>query len=150
RNWSWNDPVSSLYRTLFSPTVVIDPPMDRESLEKDLKRRTEASIPPGYKDAGKSDGGAGDLLIWYTILHIGKEQKTDLMFVSGEEKADWWHRGAGRELYPRFELVEEYHRASDGKSFHIASFSRFLELYGAAEQVITEVREEERSRAQLE
>ncbi|MEZ8877446.1 hypothetical protein [Vibrio alginolyticus] len=27
------------------------------------------------------------------------------MFVSGDEKADWWHQSGKKPLYPRFELV---------------------------------------------
>lgn len=74
---------------------------------------------------------------------MGKIHKKDALLVSGEEKPDWWHKSEGQPLYPRFELFDEYRRASGGRSFHIASFSKFLDLYGASEQVVEEVRQTE-------
>jgi hypothetical protein len=66
-----------------------------------------------------------------------------VILVSGEEKPDWWHKSDGQPLYPRFELFDEYRRASGGCSFHIVSFSQFLELYGASGAVVEEVRQTE-------
>jgi hypothetical protein len=101
------------------------------------------NIPPGYKDSGKEDRGIGDFLIWLTILEAGKTRKKSLLFVSGEEKSDWFHKSEGRTLYPRYELVDEYRRSSEGQSFHMVSFSQFLNMYGASESTVEEVREEE-------
>ncbi|MBK7181195.1 MAG: hypothetical protein IPH82_29115 [Chloroflexi bacterium] len=108
-----------------------------------MQFRQTHKIPPGYKDAAKDDDGIGDLLIWHTILQVGKERNANVIFVSGEEKADWWHKSEGQVLYPRYELVDEFRRASDEKSFHITSFSQFLNLFGASESIVKEVREEE-------
>ena len=82
-------------------------------------------------------------MIWKTILELGKAQKKDAILVSGEEKPDWWHKSEGQPLYPRFELFDEHRRISEGCSFHIVSFSKFLDLYGASEQVVEEVRQTE-------
>jgi hypothetical protein len=144
RGWTWNDPVSSLYSDVFSAGVILDPAIDRDRLATEHKRRMELRIPPGYKDVSKSDGGIGDLLIWLSILELGRESKRHVLFVSGDEKSDWWHRSEGQTLYPRFELAEEYKRLSDGGSFHIARFSTFLDLFGVEEKVVAEVRQEER------
>lgn len=95
RRWTWRDPVSLLYGELFNDTVVVDLDRDREAIEKDLKWRQRHKIAPGYKDARKDDRGIGDLLIWHTILKIGEDRKINLLFVTGDEKADWWHRGGG-------------------------------------------------------
>ena len=103
REWTWNDPVSLLYGRLLNEEVILDPEYDRLTLEQDLAWRQKHKIPPGYKDAGKADKGVGDLLIWHTILGIGEDHKKSVVFVSGDEKADWWHRGSGA-LYPRYEL----------------------------------------------
>ena len=46
-------------------------------------------------------------------------------------------------MYPRYELVDEFRRTSDGQSFHIVSFSEFLTLFGASPQVVEEVHREE-------
>ena len=105
RDWIWNDPVSELYSKLFSDEVIVDDDWNREEIVKDLRRRKTHRIPPGYKDTGKEDEGIGDLLIWYSILKVGKESKKSVLFVSGEEKADWWHRSEKHPIYPRYELV---------------------------------------------
>jgi uncharacterized protein YutE (UPF0331/DUF86 family) len=142
RNWTWDDPVSMLYAELFQK-VVFDLKIDKEKVATELARRHLHHIPPGYKDAAKEDSGVGDLLIWLTILEIGQIHKRSVFFVSGDEKADWWHRSEGQALYPRYELVDEFRRCSDGQSFHIISFSQFLEIYGASERIVQEVRREE-------
>ncbi|MBE9479127.1 MAG: DUF4935 domain-containing protein [Chloroflexi bacterium] len=143
REWSWDDPVSLLYGELFGENVVFDPQFDEDEIQTELQRRQLHQIPPGYKDSAKDDQGIGDLLIWYTILKLGKSKKQSVIFVSGEQKADWWHRSEGQALYPRYELVDEFRRHSAGQTFHIVQFSRFLDLYGVSASIVQEVREEE-------
>ncbi len=142
-SWEWNDPVSLLYGNLFPKEIVVDTVKPLSEISEAHARRYANKIPPGYKDQDKDDQGIGDLLIWLTVLEIGAARRTSLIFVSGEEKADWWHRSDGRQLYPRFELVDEYRRASGGSSFHIIKFSRLLELFDASVEGVAEVREEE-------
>jgi exonuclease VII small subunit len=146
RSWTWNDPVSLLYAELFTKEVVFDLALNKEEQEKlqeELSRRQLHHIPPGYKDSNKEDSGIGDLLIWFTILEVGKSRKKDVIFVSNDQKPDWWYQSEKQALYPRYELVDEFRRESDGFSLHILPFSRFLDLYGASESVVEEVREEE-------
>lgn len=143
RSWTWNDPVSVLYSQLFTQDVVFDISLNPEFLQSDLNRRQLHSVPPGYKDSAKDDKGIGDLLIWHTILEIGKTHNRSVIFVSGDEKADWWHRSESQPLYPRYELVDEFRRYSNGESFYIIAFSRFLDLYGASDKVVEEVRQKE-------
>lgn len=138
RGWAWDDPVSLLYGELFANGVVMDISFSEEEVKKEHTRRKLHNVPPGYKDSG-----VGDLLIWFTILEIGKKHKKSVIFVSGDEKTDWYHISNKQPLYPRYELVDEYRRNSDGQSFHIIQFSRFLDLYGASERVVEEVRKEE-------
>jgi hypothetical protein len=124
--------------------IVVDTTKPLDEVRQEHLRRFINKIPPGYKDEAKGDQGIGDLLLWLTILEIGSARQTSVIFVSGEEKADWWHRSEHQQLYPRFELVDEFRRASGGHSFHIIKFSRLLELFGASTEVVAEVREEER------
>jgi rRNA-processing protein FCF1 len=118
-SWEWNDPVSLLYEKLFRVEVVVDTTKPLEEVRQEHLSRFVNKIPPGYKDEAKDDQGIGDLLLWLTILEIGSARRTSVIFVSGEEKADWWHRSEHQQLYPRFELVDEFRRASGGCSFHI-------------------------------
>ncbi|MEG4581601.1 PIN domain-containing protein [Microcoleus sp. MON1_C5] len=147
KQWNWNDPVSSLYADLFSREVILDIEIEQDKKEKikdDLKRRSLHKIPPGYKDSGKADEGIGDLLIWQTILKIGEAHKKSVIFVSGEEKPDWWHRSNDQKLYPRYELVEEFRRGSEGQSFYMINLAELLKIYGATKEVVEEVKQEEK------
>ncbi|CAN5576048.1 hypothetical protein BH24ACI2_BH24ACI2_05230 [soil metagenome] len=143
RDWYWNDPVSDMYNTLFSKNVVFDFKIEETNLRERLNKNSEYKLPPGYKDSNKLDDGVGDLIIWLSILEVAKKEKKDLIFVSLDQKADWWSQSEGRHLYPRYELIDEYRRASGGKSLHLLTFSEFLELFGASKEVVDEVRKEE-------
>jgi DNA-binding NarL/FixJ family response regulator len=153
RSWTWNDPVSLLYADLFQGEVVFDPSFDHQEMQTELNRRKLHHIPPGYKDSGKDDRGIGDLLVWFTILEVGKLRSTSVVFVSGDEKSDWWHKSEGEALYPRHELVDEFRRISKGHSFHIIAFADLLDLYNVSEAVVREIRvreEQERIRSKYE
>jgi PIN domain-containing protein len=136
--------VSLLYGKLFYAEVVVDTTKPLGEVQEEHLRRFANKIPPGYKDQAKDDQGIGDFLIWLTILEIGSTRRTSVIFVSGEEKADWWHRSEQQPLYPCFELVDEFRRVSGGCSFHIIKFSQLLGLFGASTEVVAEVQEEER------
>lgn len=153
KRWTWNDPVSECYKLLFAKGVVKDVALDPEAramLSKELEFRIVHKIPPGYKDASKIDGGLGDLLIWKTILATGKEKKSSVIFVSGDEKSDWWYRTDNSALYPRYELVDEFRRHSDDASFHILPFWEFLKLFDVSSEIVEEVRTEEISHSRAD
>jgi hypothetical protein len=145
RAWRWDDPVSALYREIFTPEVVAEQDETRDETEKFLSHRRANRLAPGYKDAGKDDGGVGDALIWRTILHLGSTKKTDVIFVSLDEKPDWWHRSEKLPLYPRFDLANEFWRTTNGHTFHQVRFSDMLALFEAPKDVVAEVRQEEAS-----
>jgi hypothetical protein len=117
--------------------------VDRSETEQFVTHRRTNRLAPGYKDAGKDDGGVGDALIWRTILHLGTTKKQDVIFVSMDEKADWWHRSEKTALYPRFDLANEFWRLSGGRTFHQVRFSEVLALFEVPQDVVAEVREGE-------
>lgn len=146
QGWNWNDPVSRLYSEIFPPLVVdiaLDSEDDKSKVRSQLKYQNTNKLPPGYKDSSKDDEGIGDYLIWQVVLKVAKERKCPIVFVSGDSKADWFYRSEKQPLFPRFELVDQIRRATDGKSFHIVQFSDFLELFGATAAAVGEVRKEE-------
>lgn len=138
RNWEWDDPVNSMYSALFRPENFCTHKIEAEELAKDLKKRSNLKIPPGYKDSSKDDGGIGDLAIWHSILELGRSKMQHVIFVSEETKPDWWQNANGAEFLPRLELIDEYRRASNGKSLHIIKLSKLLEIYKASEAAIKE------------
>lgn len=137
--WNEGDPLTKMYQAVFE-RAIFDPRFDFEEIKKEFQQRIENHIPPGYKDASKGNGGAGDYIIWKTILKIAENYKQNVIFVTGDEKADWWHRAQKQPLYPRQELVKEFKQHSGGLSFYMIRFPEFLSLFGANESLVQEAR----------
>lgn len=138
--WGWNDPVSKMYHEVLADRILDDDALDFKKIEEDLKIRNNFNIPPGYKDRSKDQNQAGDLVIWHEILNLAKTKEKHLIFVSVDEKADWWHQSGKTPLYPRFELVDEFRETTKGKSFHIVSLSKLLEIFDTDSEVVKSVR----------
>ncbi|WP_405173601.1 PIN domain-containing protein [Paenibacillus sp. FSL H8-0260] len=139
KSLNWDDHVSKLYSELFTSDQIVNLVATREECIKEFEFKSQSNIPPGFKDKGKPDGGIGDFLIWKTILQLGALYKKDLLFVTGDEKNDWYHQSMKQPLYPRYELVDEYRRSAEGATVRFISFSGLLTLVGANENVIEEV-----------
>lgn len=150
KSWSWDDPVSLLYRQLLTPDIIYTLQFKKVEIQDQLRYRYKHKIPPGYKDGNKEDEGIGDFLIWLSVLAIAQEKQKSIIFVSGDEKTDWYHRSDNVALYPRFELLAEFKtKCSDG-SFHIIKLSDLLKLKGAKEEIITEIKIEEEIESEIE
>lgn len=141
--WGWNDPVSKMYHEVLLERVLKDDTLDLAKISEDLKRRNELNIPPGYKDKSKQANAAGDLLIWHELLNLAEDKNNHVIFVSGDEKADWWHQSGKNPLYPRFELVDEFRERTNGKSFHIISLSKLLALFETPDDVVNSIKDSE-------
>ena len=134
-----------MYHEVLVGRVLSDDDLDLEIVDKDLERRNLFNIPPGFKDKSKEENQAGDLLIWHEILKLAGDRQQHLVFISGDEKPDWWHKSGKKPLYPRFELVDEYREKSGGKSFHMMSLSGLLKLFGAEDDVVEAIKSSEKS-----
>lgn len=143
KGWAWNDPVSKVYAETLTECV-FDPDIGKTSVLERVQFNKANSMLPGYKDEG-----IGDVVIWLTLLEIGKARQQDLLFVTGDDKADWWHRGSGQALYPRFELVDEYRRASGGRTFAMCSLADLLNLEQVPADVVEQVRKTEEAQLRL-
>jgi len=87
----------------------------------------------------------GNFLVWKSLLALGATQKKDLVFVTGEEKADWFVRVNGAGAYPRPELVAEYRKHSHGKSLRLIEFHEILREMDVSQEVVLEVEKAEAS-----
>ncbi|NTF92616.1 PIN-like domain-containing protein [Rhizobium rhizogenes] len=125
------------------------------------KKRHSSKIPPGYMDADKekdqpiySYGGIeyhkvyGDLIIWNQIIdHCKSNNIESLIFVTDDNKEDWWEKVGGKTIGPRPELVEEIKRLAGVTHFHMYRPDNFLtsanEHIGAdiTEETIDQVRD---------
>ena len=136
QSWTWDDNVSVAYKEIFIPEIIVEVLKDKEELEKDLAFRIEYKVAPGFKDSKKADDGIGDLVIWQTILEIAKTYDKDLIFVTNDQKNDWFYKQDKIGLYPKYELFDEFRRFTDGKSIAIINFIKFLELSKAKAETI--------------
>lgn len=145
-DWGWNDPVSEKYRIIFTKEtfIVLDKTeLNEETLITCLNQRNDLKLPPGYKDDNKEENSIGDYLIWLSIIQIAKKQGKDVIFLSGDEKSDWQHRSNDTALFPRFELVEEFRKETNGKTINIMPLSKFMELLEQDSKVVEDIRKEE-------
>ncbi|WP_310531120.1 PIN domain-containing protein [Novosphingobium sp.] len=143
RNWSGNDPVTKIYQSVFTEDTIASPDEDNEALAIEWEIRRLAKIPPGYKDASKDDTGVGDFLVWKSLLKLGNDHNKDIVFITGDEKADWFVRAQGQALYPRPELIAEYRKISGGKNIRIAELHEVLREMEVAQDVVSDVEEAE-------
>jgi len=94
-------------------------------IEKEGDKRFDDKTPPGYKDHNKRDNKYGDLLVWKEILCYAKSNQEDIIFVTQDQKEDWWNIQFGKTIGPRIELRKEFNEET-GKMFHMYSMTSFL------------------------
>ena len=112
-----------------------------DALYKEGKIRYENKQPPGYKDIGKCkpderfytyrnlkiDREFGDLIIWFEIIKMAKEKKiANIIFITDDEKEDWWWIFKGQTIGPRPELIHEIIEKSNVGSFYMYKSPSFL------------------------
>lgn len=84
------------------------------------------SIPPGYLDSGKRNTDQyGDFIIWLQIIKFTTENNKPILFITDDQKADWWADVNGMSR-PRSELIDEIGEKAS-QDFHMYVSSSFLE-----------------------
>lgn len=90
------------------------------SIYKEGEVRYRALVPPGYKDANdkeKKEAGQryvyGDLIIWKSVIKKAKKENFDIIFLTNDNKEDWFEKYKGQTKGPRFELYREFHKEAD-------------------------------------
>ncbi|MBN3947446.1 MAG: DUF4935 domain-containing protein [Nostoc sp. NMS7] len=91
------------------------------------EERFKYSIPPGYEDGSRKPvpDKYGDAIIWFQLINYAKYEKKPIIFVTDDDKADWWLKGDGKTISPRPELVQEM-LAEAGVQFYMYSTDRFM------------------------
>jgi len=121
------DEFRDIITNLFSGKV--GSPCSQKDLEKIYKigvKRYEHQIPPGFKDQ-KKDGlrEYGDLVIWFQIIEQAKSRKKPIIFITDENKEDWWHKFRGKIIGPRPELINEIFSKAD-VDFYMYQTDQFM------------------------
>lgn len=140
QSWTWNDNVSIAYKEIFTPDIIVEVQKNKKEIEEELAFRIEYKIAPGFKDSKKIDDGIGDFVIWQTLLEIARKKCKNLIFVTNDQKNDWFYKQDKIGLYPKYELFDEFRRFTEGKSVAIINFVRFLELSNANAKTIEEIK----------
>lgn len=104
---------------------------DIEQVQRIAKDRYENDKPPGYNDYGGSGfptrGQCEDYIIWRQLMQYAREHEVDVVFVTKEEKSDWWETDPGNNIVrPRHELLREFNRET-GQAFWMLHYEDFLE-----------------------
>lgn len=97
-------------------------PLTQQELDtvnnQDGPQRYTNKVPPGYKDAAKTENQYGDLIIWLEILkYASNHRNKHIIFVSDDVKEDWLFEIKGEKHGPRWELIEEFLNVSDSLFF---------------------------------
>lgn len=102
------DPVIASLNSVLQGSVGDPLPADELlAAKKEATRRKADKIPPGWRDANKRENPEGDYLIWYETLREARYRHTDVLFVTGDVKSDWWWKQKGEVRGPLPELVHE-------------------------------------------
>lgn len=100
----------------------------KTSIEQEGESRYAEKVPPGYKDYKKTENRFGDLLVWKEVLNYAKTQDVDIIFVTHDQKEDWWNISSGKTIGPRIELRKEFYKET-GHMFHMYTMSSFLSFF---------------------
>ena len=109
-------------------------------IKEEGKKRYDKSIPPGYKDEKKKknqeeDNNAyGDLIIWKQIIKYAKEKAVGIVYVTHDQKEDWWNIIKGKTMGPRIELRKEF-MVETNQEFHMYSMNSFINTYNKMNEI---------------
>lgn len=116
-NFKSNDLVLDKITELFKNKIGTE--FSKDVLKKiylEGKERYSERIPPGYKDADKSDklerNVYGDLIIWKELIAHAQKEKKPIIFITDDRKEDWWTIENGKTIRPREELIKEFYDAT--------------------------------------
>ena len=93
-----NDPILKEIDDLFGDNIGEDfEEKEKPEMLKEAEKRIKEKIPPGYKDDDK-DGNRryGDFFLWKQILKYGKQVGKPIIFITSEQKSDWWEEISGQ------------------------------------------------------
>lgn len=101
-----------------------------ESLYQKAEKRFSYQKPPGYKDANKPiPRNYGDVILWFQLIDYAKIQQKPLIFVTDDNKEDWWLKFEGESIEPRPDLIQEIlsEVGDDNFQFYMYHSDQFLD-----------------------
>lgn len=68
----------------------------------------------------------GDLLIWFQMIDKAKQSKMPIIFITDDNKSDWWYETKGSTLGPYPELIDEMYTKAQ-VAFYMYRSNQFME-----------------------
>lgn len=79
-----------------------------ENIYQKAEKRFSYKQPPGYKDANKPvPKSYGDVILWFQLIDYARVQQKPLLFVTDDNKEDWWLKYDRETIEPRPDLIQE-------------------------------------------
>lgn len=114
------------------------------------EERYKNLIPPGYMDNKKEqmrhyNGFSypekfGDLIVWFQMLDKAKNDNSinKIVFITDDNKEDWWYYIGPKNIGPRAELKNEMERIGDAELIMINSNSFIQQVEETEEDIVEE------------
>jgi len=131
------------------------PPEELDKVPAEADARYKLAIPPGYKDKDKpAPKRYGDYIAWKELLAYAAEAKKPVIFVTDDDKDDWWRKHEGRTVGPHPALRKEFETRSGTMfyMYHVDQFMQYAQEYAVVGQTPdkTAIREATVTRQQRE
>lgn len=84
---------------------------------------------PGGEDSKKTVNFAGDYIIWNQIIDEAKRVNKNVIFVTDDQKKDWWQMVSKQPVAPQPRLLTEFKERTGEKNIRIYSLDGFITLY---------------------
>lgn len=103
------------------------------AITEEGEKRYNQSIPPGFKDRGKkslhNDNNAyGDFIVWKQIISYASSNEKNIIYITNDQKEDWWNIISGKTIGPRVELRKEF-TINTGRKFHMYTVESFMKYF---------------------
>lgn len=146
---SQEDPILEKILSLFDNKVGESYSEDKlQKIYKEGEIRYSKEIPPGFKDINvkKDERKYGDYILWKQVIDFASKVSKPIIFVTRDEKEDWWIKKEGKIISPRIELRCEFQKQVK-QLFWMYLPKHFFEL--AREKLEVEVKQESIDEAEV-
>lgn len=104
-----------------------------KELYKSGKERYAKQVPPGFADLKEKEKQGerhlyGDLIWWKQAIDYARDNKRNLVIITDDKKEDWWYKVSGKIKSPRVELIREFDKETNGKSFIMYKTHQFMAM----------------------
>ena len=132
-----------LQRIVIFFTDKVEPNFTEEKLKEiftEGEKRYDEKVPPGFEDKKKSGNNKyGDLIIWKQMIALSKKLEKDIIFITDDQKEDWWNIHNGKTISPHPLLQIEFSKETS-KKIYFYTAERFYQF--ASEFLREEVKQE--------